>query len=56
MIDSFAPAQFFVLSEAETLSRPSFEPLASGLTLRFDAYDVDELGAGEAAGGAQATS
>ncbi|MGE3179829.1 MAG: DUF6603 domain-containing protein, partial [Vicinamibacterales bacterium] len=47
--DAFAPGQFFALSEAEQLSRPSFESLPSGIIIRCDEYDVDELAAAEAA-------
>jgi hypothetical protein len=47
--DSFAPAQFFQLSDAEKLSRPAFETFTSGSALRFTSFDVDEKGAGEAA-------
>jgi hypothetical protein len=47
--DAFAPAQFLPLTDDEKLSRPSFEPFVSGVSLRFDGYQVDDLAAGEAA-------
>ena len=49
MRDDFAAAQFLTMTDADKLARPSFEPFISGLTVRFDAYEVDELAADEAA-------
>jgi hypothetical protein len=36
--DFFAPAQFFEMSDAEKLSRPSFEPMAAGFSIGADAF------------------
>ena len=47
--DDFAAAQFLELTDSEKLSRPSFERFISGVTVRFETYDIDELGADEAA-------
>ena len=35
--DFFAPAQFFEMSDDEKLSRPSFEPMAAGVSIGSDA-------------------
>jgi hypothetical protein len=47
--DPFAAGQFLALSDDEKLSRPSFEEFTSGVTLRFDGWELDGLGASEAA-------
>ena len=47
--DPFAAGQFFSLTDSQKLSRPSFEPYVSGVGVRFDGFEVDGLGAGEAA-------
>lgn len=47
--DPFAPAQFLQMSDDAKLSRPSFEAFDSGVALRFDSWQIDEAGAGEAA-------
>jgi hypothetical protein len=36
--DFFAPAQFFEMSDDEKLSRPSFEPMAAGVSIGSDAF------------------
>ena len=36
--DFFAPAQFFEMSDEEKLSRPSFEPMAAGVTIGSDQF------------------
>lgn len=41
--DEFPPAQFLDLSQDEKLSRPSFEPMDSGLTLTSDAMVASDL-------------
>jgi hypothetical protein len=38
--DDFAPGQFHTLSDAEKLSRPSFEPMDAGVTLGAAAIDL----------------
>jgi hypothetical protein len=38
LTDFFAPAQFFEMSDDEKLSRPSFEPMAAGLSLGSDKF------------------
>jgi hypothetical protein len=46
--DDFAAAQFLRLADDERLSRPSFEPFRSGLSLSFGGYETDDLAAAEA--------
>ena len=36
--DFFAPAQFFEMSDDEKLSRPSFEPMAAGVSIGSDEF------------------
>ena len=36
--DFFAPAQFFEMSDDDKLSRPSFEPMAAGVTIGSDEF------------------
>jgi hypothetical protein len=50
--DYFAPGQFLDLTEAQRLTRPSFEPLPSGLALTGDAVHFG----GQAAAGLMATA
>lgn len=43
--DSFAPAQFFDLSDDEKLASPSFEEMVSGLVFGSDAISIEESAA-----------
>ena len=47
--DEFAPGQFQNLTDADELSRPSFEPFQSGFTVSFDTSDLDDESEGDAA-------
>jgi hypothetical protein len=49
VLDSFAPAQYFELSDAQKLARPSFESFTSGVSISFDEYEVDAVAAAQAA-------